>query len=128
MSAASYSRRSAASITCAGEAAVSIWKPSPLSSRRSASRTSGWSSATRTRAALIGSGSICASIHHPAVAQLDHPVAVSRVGFRVGHLHDGRARFVELAEQLHDLAPLLGVQVDTRLVRMAHCGLGNECN
>ena len=36
-----------AASTAAGEPAVSISYPSPLSSRRSASRTSGWSSATR---------------------------------------------------------------------------------
>src|ERR1700678_2230227 len=38
-----------AEITAAGEATVSISKPSPFKSKRSASRMSGWSSATRIR-------------------------------------------------------------------------------
>src|SRR5690606_25760416 len=49
MRAASKSPVSTASITPAGELRVSISKPSALSRRRSASNTSGWSSATRMR-------------------------------------------------------------------------------
>ena len=45
----------------AGEVAVSMSQPSPLSSRRSASRTSGWSSATRIRARCrMSAGGACA--------------------------------------------------------------------
>src|SRR5487761_201757 len=49
MSTASNSRVSSTVSKAAGDATASMSKPSPLSSKRSASRMSGWSSATRTR-------------------------------------------------------------------------------
>src|SRR6267143_4872889 len=48
-SSASKSRASTAASTARGEAAVSTSKPSPLRRSFNASRTSGWSSATRSR-------------------------------------------------------------------------------
>src|ERR1039457_4835414 len=32
-----------------------------------------------------------AAAHHPAIGQLDHPIAVRRIAHRVRHLHDGGA-------------------------------------
>src|SRR4051812_6898858 len=54
MRTASKSRASSAASTAAGDAAVSHCSPSPLSASRTASRTSRWSSATRTRAGFTG--------------------------------------------------------------------------
>src|SRR5436190_1094474 len=56
------------------------------------------------------------SVHDPSVPQLNHPLAVSRVRLRVGHLHDRRSRAVQLREQLHDLLPLTRVEIAGRLV------------
>src|SRR5947209_3502584 len=55
-------------------------------------------------------------VHDPAVGELDDAVAVGRVRLGVCDLDDGRARVVELLEQLHDLAPLAGVEIPRRLV------------
>src|SRR5438067_1754909 len=52
----------------------------------------------------------------PAVVQFENPAAVSRVLFRVGHLHDGCPGLVQFTEEFHDLAGLRGVQVAGRLV------------
>src|SRR5438552_2035981 len=52
----------------------------------------------------------------PPVPQLDDPMAVLGVFLRVRHLDDRRAGSVEALEQLHDLAPLTGVQIASRLV------------
>src|SRR5205814_3648566 len=53
MSTASSSCPSTTASTPAGDAAVTMSKPSPLSSRRSASRTSTWSSAMSTRERIV---------------------------------------------------------------------------
>ena len=65
----------------------------------------------RTRS---GSYSSCSRVvaGDPAVRNFDNPAAVRRVHFRMGHLDDGDPIvFVELAEQLHDLFRLRGVQI-----------------
>src|SRR5262245_37540584 len=56
------------------------------------------------------------AIDDPAVADLDDPVAVRRVDVGMGHLDDRRPRVVELLEQLHDVAPLIRVEVPRGLV------------
>src|SRR6476661_9000186 len=52
----------------------------------------------------------------PSVLQVDDAVAERGVGLRVRDLHDRRAAFVELLEQLHDLLRLRRMQVPGRLV------------
>src|SRR5918994_7305412 len=97
----------------AGELAVSIWNPSLLRSRRSASRTSGWSSAIRIRAGVDMEPLV---VLYPAVDDAYDSRAVGSIGFRMGDLDDGGACVVEPFEKLHDLLPLRRVQVSRRLV------------
>src|SRR5438105_1333567 len=56
------------------------------------------------------------SVHNPSIPQLNHPLAVSRIGLRVRHLHDRRPAAVQLGEQLHDLLPLARMEIPGRLV------------
>src|SRR5688500_2918862 len=135
-SSASKSRRSSACSTAPGEFTACVSKPSFLRRRRSASMTSGWSSAIRTDAAWcwtscaglvmspkLGqrpcygtSGTAVSGGVQPAVLQLDDPVAVPGVLLRVGHLDDRGAFLVQLREELHDLARLRRVEVAGGLV------------
>src|SRR5262245_19335210 len=125
MSTTSKSRASIAAMIAAGEAAVSIPKPSPFRSSRRASSTSGWSSAMRMRGPgcsfMVSRGEASrapASVgDDPAVLHLDDPVSIAGVRLRVRDLDDGRALAVELREQLHDLLGLARVQVPRGLVR-----------
>ena len=116
--ATSKSRASTAASTAAGEVAVSIPQPSPLSSRRSACSTSGWSSAMRTRA--FWSTSAAADAGRAVVVDVGRHQsltiqpsrswmirdAVAGVGLGVRHLDDRRRPRIQPLEQLHDLAAL----------------------
>src|SRR5688572_18548906 len=135
-SSASKSRRSSACSTAPGEFTACVSKPSFLRRRRSASMTSGWSSAIRTDAAWcwtscaglvmspkLGqrpcygtSGTAVSGGVQPAVLQLDDPVAVAGVLLRVRHLDDRGAFLVQLREELHDLPRLRRVEVAGGLV------------
>src|ERR1700752_1334125 len=84
MSTAANSRTSSALITWPGEATPAMAKPSPFRSRRSASRTSGWSSAMRI-AGTSGFGAraavellIAARLARLLVAQGGHGVEAGR--------------------------------------------------
>jgi len=61
--------------------------------------------------------------HHPAVLQLNDPVAVGSISFRVRHLNNCRARLIQPLEKLHNLFTLRGVQVSGRLVGEDQFGL-----
>src|SRR5271168_1507097 len=138
---ASYSRVSSAVTTALGEATLSDSIPSPFSSRRTASRTSAWSSATSTRGA--GADERCMGwlsyprragrnernqsglprhaflLFHgddPAVQQLDHAIAVGRPVLVVGHLDDGGSLAVQLEHHVHDHFSLARVQAAGGLV------------
>src|SRR5215831_17105671 len=63
------------------------------------------------------------SSSNPAVLQVDDAVPVFRILFGVRHLNDRGALFVQLREELHDLAPLARVEVARRLVREDQLGL-----
>src|ERR1041384_422896 len=127
MSAASACSRSSSATTPSGTWAVAVRYPSALSSRRKASTTSDWSSAMRTRGCGTGPGRRDGLvIHHPAVLQLHDAVAVLRILFRVGHLHDRRPLAIQGAEELHDLACLRRVQVAGRLVGQNELRLGPD--
>src|SRR2546430_16873305 len=105
-SSASKSRRSRAWSTPAGEFTVCVSMPSLLSNSRSASRTSGWSSATRTEISgtvVIPSERRRLLALEPTVLELDDAAAVSRVFLGVRDLHDRRPFLIQLREQLHDL-------------------------
>src|SRR5438128_925327 len=65
---------------------------------------------------LLATGYLFFPLHDPAVGELDDPVAVGGVGLGVRDLDDGRAGGVEPLEELHDLAPLAGMEVARRLV------------
>jgi hypothetical protein len=52
----------------------------------------------------------------PTVFELDDPVTVGGVFLRVCNLDDGRAAFVQLLEELHDLFALRGVKIARRLI------------
>ena len=105
---------------------MSISHPSAFSSRRSACRTSGWSSASRIRALCRTSLATVVACrrgvwrHQSFTSQPSFSrttrCAVGGVHLGVRDLDDGRAFGVELLEQLHDLAALIGVQVAGRLV------------
>src|SRR5689334_22422772 len=95
-------------------------KPSGFSSRRSASMTSGWSSAMSSR----DGGSVL--IDDPAVLQIDHPPSVRSIGRGMRDLDNRRALLVQPAEQLHDLLALIGVEVAGRLVCQNQRWLGDD--
>ena len=110
-------------------------QPSPLSSRRSAWRTSGWSSATRIARSLqdVGGGRVRPrrlgrhqSFTSQPSSQPHDAAAVGGVRLGVRHLDDGRAFAIELLEQLHDLAALVRVEVAGRLVGEDERGLRDE--
>src|SRR5258707_6958710 len=123
-----------ASTTAAGVLAVSVGWLSPLSSRRSASRTSAWSSAisTRARAGAAGPATTTSAadllnaiislnprprrhvgrvVHNPPILQLDHPAAVAGVDFRMGHLNDRGSLLIQPAEELHNFERLPRMQI-----------------
>src|ERR671913_322639 len=111
MSATSYSRRSDAATTAAGDSTLSIWYPSLLRRSRSASSTSRWSSATRIREGGVGTARGARSpvensiscVGDPLdvpVAQVDHTAAVGGVRLGMRHLHDCRSLLVQRLEQL----------------------------
>src|ERR1019366_9322137 len=83
-----------------------------------------WPSFLRTASPALSR--LAASAHHPAIGQLNHAIAISRIVHRVRYLHDGRALAVQLLEQLHDLLSLAGVQVAGRLVRQNQLGMGDH--
>src|SRR5438445_2723712 len=66
-------------------------------------------------------------LNHPTVAQSDDPMTVGGVGLGMSDLDDRRSLTIELPEQLHDLASLVGMQVAGRFVgenqgRFSHDG------
>src|SRR5690606_12865841 len=107
------------------EVTASISQASPLSSRRTASSTSRWSSATRMRARsgrffMARNLASRGSRRQPTVAQLEAATAVVRILFVVRYLDDGRTLPVQLLEQFHDHRPLRGMQGAGRLVGQDH--------
>src|SRR5467141_2943247 len=58
----------------------------------------------------------CVVTHNPAVLQLDDPVSIRCISFRVRNLNDRGARVIQPLEQLHDLITLRRVQISCRLV------------
>src|SRR3990172_4193973 len=77
----SNSRASMAASTPAGEEAVSSWKPPALSSSRSASRTSCWSSAMSTRGSPGRTGCRTLSGESPRWFRRWSVMSISRVSF-----------------------------------------------
>ncbi len=55
-------------------------------------------------------------LRYPPVFNLDDPIPIRRVGFRVGDLNDGRPLIVELLEDAHDLFGLVGVEIPGGLI------------
>src|SRR5437762_13408720 len=110
MRTASKSCLSSAARMPAGEVAVTTWWPACLSSRKRASMMSVWSSATRTRVAVMGGPNSGATpgrrrwgrpSDDPPVLEVDDAPAVGGVLLRVGHLDDGGPLLVELGEEGH---------------------------
>src|SRR5581483_7011372 len=96
-----------------------------LRSRRSAARTSGWSSAISTRIGAVRLTSVLVT-GHPSVAQLDDARTVARVRLRVRHLDDRRAGVVQRLEELHDFLALRRMQVARRFIGEEHFGARNH--
>src|SRR4029077_17327892 len=65
-------------------------------------------------------------VNDPAIPQLNDAFAVGGVFLGVRHLHDGHALFIQLAEELHDLFALAGVQVPSRFISKQKLWLGND--
>lgn len=55
--------------------------------------------------------------HHKAIAELDDAVAISRIHIRMRYLNDRRSAGVQGLEHLHDLFPLIRVEVAGWLIR-----------
>src|SRR4029077_4718744 len=66
-------------------------------------------------------------LDHPTVAQLNDPVSVSGIFFRVRDLNDGRALGVKFLKNLHNLFTLTGVKISSRLVRQDQFRAGDDC-
>src|SRR5438067_3100527 len=78
---------------------------------------------TRQRRSLFGAWSfsgawmlVLGASYDESVAQLDDPIPVGRIHIRVRDLNDRGALAIQRLEHLHDLLPLIGVQVARRLV------------
>ncbi len=105
--------------------------PSAFSSRRSASRTSGWSSAMRTRGArgVAGHGTVTvvpsACTTQPSCSWMTRCPYEAFSSEWVTWMIVVPSR-VEALEQLHDLAALAGVQVAGRLVGEDHLRAGDD--
>src|SRR5215218_5464220 len=79
------------------------------------------------RGALRSGSSSCSLLpDHPSVLELNDPIAISGVRFRVRHLDDRGALAVQLLEQFHDLLGLGGVEVARGLVRQDQLRAGND--
>src|SRR6266702_8074561 len=63
---------------------------------------------------------------HPTVLEPDNPVTISCIGFRMCDLDDGCAFLIQLLEQLHDFAALIGMEVTSRLIGQKQLGFGND--
>ena len=69
-------------------------------------------------------------IHHLSIKQIDDATGVGSIVLRVRNHHDGGSLFVQLAEQLHHLHTILGIEITRRLIgkddaRLAHQGTGD---
>src|SRR5215471_717333 len=115
---------STAPITPAGELVGTTVKPLAFSSNRSASTTSGWSSATRMRG--WASDTRLLLVPEPAVGHVEGASSVGGVVCTVRHLDDGGAFGIETTEQRHDFRRLLGVQVAGGLVGQEQAGLVDD--
>src|ERR1041385_6745582 len=107
----SSSSLSASARTAAGDVAVRTSKPLPRASIRTASSTSGWSSATRRRGGLATT-----IFDNPSVEQMDNTRCLFSVFLVVSDHADRRSVGVELTEKLHDGVAVLGVQVSSGLI------------
>src|SRR5262249_28394700 len=116
---------STAPITPAGELVGTTVKPLALSRRRSASTTSGWSSATRIRGWARDTVRLLL-VPEPAVGHVEGASSVGGVVCTVRHLDDGGAFGIETTEERHDFRRLLGVQVAGGLVGQEQAGLVDD--
>lgn len=69
-------------------------------------------------------------IHHLSIKQIDDATGVGSIVLGVRHHHDGGSLLVQLAEQLHHLHTILGIEVTRRLIgkddaRFAYHGTGD---
>ena len=129
----SHAVSSTTSRTRSGDVAVTTSNPSGATRRRSASRTSRWSSATRMRGGVgmdvrrlaanqsgvpprwvrkRGAG----ARRRCAVEQIDRPIGVTREPLVVSDHADRSAVGVQLVEQGHDRVAVLRIEVAGRLV------------
>ena len=75
---------------------------------------------------LADSRRITGFADHPAVFELNNPMAVSGVSLRVRNLDDASSSFVQLSEKLHDFFTLRGMQVTGGLVGKNQLGALND--
>src|SRR5215831_6200126 len=121
----STSSVSTAPRTPAGELVGTTLKPLAFSSSRSASTTSGWSSATRMRGWASDMVRLLL-VPEPPVGHVEGASSVAGVVCTVRHLDDGGAFAVETTEQRHDFRGLLRVQVSGWLVGQEQAGLVDD--
>ena len=69
-------------------------------------------------------------IHHLSIKQIDDATGVGNIVLGMRHHYDGGSLLIQLAEQLHYLHTILGIEITRRLIgkddiRLAHHGTGD---